>query len=1005
AGAPAPAASAPVTGGEFSADRLDLGAMARIASRLPLPAALLKALDEAEPQGRVQGLQARWTGPTEQPSRYQIKAKLSGLSLAAGVPEDVRGFARPGWQGADFDFQADETGGSGRLRVNQGSLTLPGVFEESEVALDRFDGKIVWHVRPRPGRLSELEVLVQEARFANPDGQGEFQARWLTGEGDGVGSGGRYPGQLTLTGRVGRLEATRLARYLPRGLGDDAREYLALAMQGGQLNSLGFKVRGDLWNFPFPAGQDGEFRLVAKVQGLNLAYAPYAPTGAEPGAASRWPALTQLNGEVIIDRASLQIRNAQARLWGLELQGVNGQVRDLMQKSVLVIDGTVRGPLPDMLRFVAESPVGGYLHEALSEAKASGPAELKLGLSVPFIDPGQTTVKGQLNLKGNELRLRPAVPQMSHARGRIDFTQRGFQLSGVVASLLGGEATVEGGSLPDGSLRFDGQGVATAEGLRKAPELGVLARLANRLGGQASYKLQLGFKQGQPELLITSPLVGLSSALPAPLAKAAESSLPLRYQTTVLSGGAAGAALRDQLNLELGSLLKAQYERDLSQDTPRVLRGALALNDALPSALPGTVQASFKVGSLNLDQWHAEAERLSAGDKSAGRSGYEPSDLNLQAQELQKHGRKLTQVSAAVQHRGSADGEHWRLNLASDQAQGLIDYRPAGAMPGTGRLLARMSRLAVPPGEAEAVESLIEQAGASVPALDIVVDDFELRGKKLGKLEVEASYRGSDGSDWRLSKLNLTLPEARLTGSGSWAPGQRRRMALDFNLDIADGGGLLDRLRLGGRSVRGGKGRIQGQLAWNGSPLAPEWSAMTGQMQLALESGQFLRAEPGAARLLGVLSLQSLPRRFLFAFRDVFQEGFAFDNVSGDVQLADGMASTGNLRIRGVQAVVLMEGQANLRQETQDLRVYVVPELNAGTASLAYATINPVIGLGTFLAQLFLRKPLMEAGTREFRIGGSWTDPTVVPVERKRDARMPDLDPPASSASMPALKH
>ena len=56
--------------------------------------------------------------------------------------------------------------------------------------------------------------------------------------------------------------------------------------------------------------------------------------------------------------------------------------------------------------------------------------------------------------------------------------------------------------------------------------------------------------------------------------------------------------------------------------------------------------------------------------------------------------------------------------------------------------------------------------------------------------------------------------------------------------------------------------------------------------------------------------------------------------------------------MRGVQAAVLMEGSADLERETQDLRVIVVPEINAGTASLAYAVINPAIGLGTFLAQL-----------------------------------------------------
>jgi uncharacterized protein YhdP len=114
----------------------------------------------------------------------------------------------------------------------------------------------------------------------------------------------------------------------------------------------------------------------------------------------------------------------------------------------------------------------------------------------------------------------------------------------------------------------------------------------------------------------------------------------------------------------------------------------------------------------------------------------------------------------------------------------------------------------------------------------------------------------------------------------------------------------------------------------------------------------------------------------------VFQEGFAFDSITGDVQVAQGVAQTNNLRMRGPQAAVLMEGSADLARETADLRVLVVPEIDAAGASLAYAAINPVVGLGTFLAQLILRRPLVAAGTREFHVTGDWADPKVARIER-----------------------
>ena len=80
---------------------------------------------------------------------------------------------------------------------------------------------------------------------------------------------------------------------------------------------------------------------------------------------------------------------------------------------------------------------------------------------------------------------------------------------------------------------------------------------------------------------------------------------------------------------------------------------------------------------------------------------------------------------------------------------------------------------------------------------------------------------------------------------------------------------------------------------------------------------------------------------------------------------------------------VLLDGRADLAAETQNLRVLVVPELNAGGASLAYAAINPAIGPATFLAQLVLSRPMAAANTREFHITGSWDDPKVEKVEHK----------------------
>lgn len=295
------------------------------------------------------------------------------------------------------------------------------------------------------------------------------------------------------------------------------------------------------------------------------------------------------------------------------------------------------------------------------------------------------------------------------------------------------------------------------------------------------------------------------------------------------------------------------------------------------------------------------------------------------------------------------------------------------------------------------VESLFDKPPASVPALDIVADEFDLRGRKLGRLQVSAVNRRLPGAagpnEWQLDRLELVSPEAQLQASGRWAATGARRMSMDFKLGLNDSGAFAERLGAG-QALRGGKGQLSGQLSWAGSPLTLDYPSLDGQLRLDVGAGQFLNADPGTARLLGVLSLQALPRRLSLDFRDLFQQGFAFDKIEGDVKVSGGIARTDNLRMRGVQATVLMQGSADLQRETQDLSVWVVPNFDASGAALATMVINPAIGLGALFAQWALREPLIAANTSEWQVTGSWADPDVRRIERAADAPPPGASAP-----------
>ena len=1008
----------PVTGGELAADHLDLTLMRQLAAALPLPPVAQKWLGDYQPEGVVRQLDARWTGPLAAPALYRVNATVSGFSMAAGAIAPGSRNGRPGWRNADVTVAATESGGTARLALDGGSIELPGVFEEPVIPFDRFAANASWKIE-RPGDATQapaISVAFDDVRFANADADGELQLQWHSGPGTPpsaasaasaavpYGRGLRLPGEIDLKGVVAHARAARLARYLPQQGLADTRSYLAAAFSSGELEDVRFNVRGDLAAFPFLRSRDGDFHIDGRVRGATLDYVPGARADDGSRAPPQWPVFTQVAGQVVLDRGALEIRDATGNMGELLLHDVNGGFKSLYDQPTLVLHGQVGGPMTDFLRYVAQSPVGGWLHDGLAAATATGNADLDLALNIPLQHAERTSVNGVLTLPGNDVRLVAGAPELSDAHARIAFTEKGVSVSGGHARALGGDTTFDGGTQADGNLRFSARGVISADGLRHVADEAVLARLASHVSGQSNYKLTIAVANGQTEFALTSPLTGLGLALPAPLDKPADASWPLSVSTTVsFDEGRPRDTLRVALGHPQGTVLQAEVLRDRSGDVPRPLRAAYSVGAPLPAMQPGGLIV-LHGPSFNGDAWLAFWRGLGAGPATASATaaaataagdemgiGYVPGAAALKTPDLFIGGRHLTNVDVQLAQVIAAGDDVWRSNIVSDQTKGVVEYRPETPTRGA-QLFARLDRLSLDArdmdgdGASAAGSPAPEAAQATtVPALDIVVDNFELNAKKLGKLEVAATLQ-SGARDWRLTRLALTTPEAKLTGSGRWSGAPSRHVSLDFDLQLADSGAFLGRLGMG-QVLKRGKGKMTGAVTWTGSPLALDYPSLQGKLRLEIDEGQFLKADAGAGRLLGVLSLQSLPRRFMLDFRDLFSEGFAFDNVTGDVLIEHGVATTRDFRMRSATAAVLMSGRADLKAETQDLDVIIVPDVNAGAASLAYAAINPVIGIGTFLAQLFLRSPLTEAGTREVHVTGGWSDPKVDEVEHKAAVR------------------
>ena len=139
--------------------------------------------------------------------------------------------------------------------------------------------------------------------------------------------------------------------------------------------------------------------------------------------------------------------------------------------------------------------------------------------------------------------------------------------------------------------------------------------------------------------------------------------------------------------------------------------------------------------------------------------------------------------------------------------------------------------------------------------------------------------------------------------------------------------------------------------------------------------------------------MQSLLRRLTLDFRDVVGKGFVFDTINSNASVNHGVVTSDSFRLVGPQATVVIGGEVDLNQQTQNLLVTVLPDLSFGSSTLALSLVNPIVGVGSFLAQWALQAPLSKLFSLEYSITGTFEDPIVEKVEKTTTTVESSVDP------------
>ncbi len=927
--------------GELRANLLQLESLVSLANFLPLDAGLRNQLNAYAPRGHVTNLEMQWQGAPEKLlgyniPKFKIKGQFDNLAMQqVGV--------MPGFSGLSVAVDGNEKSGNLNINTRNLSLNAPGVMREA-LLFNTLTGQASWQ-----RKQGELAVRADNVAVANDDLAGNLYGSFTSKAGT--------LGILDLTVSLTRGDVRRAARYTPLiALDKEDNDWLNGALLSGHTENLYLRIKGNLSDFPLDGSKDALFEMGAHAQGVTVEFA------------KDWPRIENISGDFRIHGNRLEVKSPSATILGARVRNMTVTLPDMMSADMpLEVKGEAEAANNSFLQFIQQSPVRGYINGFTDGMTASGDGHLDLFAHIPLMGNKPVKVSGTLRVQASDMDFGDGAPLLRNTRGELSFTESGMQATGVTAEILGGAARLDVQTAEGGVVRASLQGRANLDVLSKTEPHPLL----NFLHGGAAWDANISVVNKTAQVVLNSSLQGISSTLPAPFTKHANEAWPLRMEKKNLTDQ------QDMITAQIGKLVNARLLRSEEKGVSVIKRGVINFGAQSKSADPGQdkngIWLTGNLPVVSLQGWQGVG---------SGQTALPIAGANLHIDKLTGYELSLKDLQINAVKRG--DG--LAAQLSSTLLNGEVVWQPNG-YAGVGKLTANLRNLywsdetQTNPPPKTSMPTANEPASAphphELPAMEISIEDLLFKGKQIGRFEL-VGY--PEGQDWRLRRLRITNPDGSVTGDGVWH-GEKTSMQTQLNLllEISNAGKILARSGYP-NTVKNGSGKLSANLTWDGQPDEFNYASLDGTLKLDTGKGQFLKMDPGIGKLLGILSLQALPKRITLDFTDVFSAGFEFDNINGNATIKRGVMQTQDLHIDGSSAKVTMKGLVNLNDETQTLRVVILPTLGSSVSMLSAFAAGPVVGLGTLLVSKVLGNPLDKLMSFEYNVSGTWSNPNVIKV-------------------------
>lgn len=745
--------------------------------------------------------------------------------------------------------------------------------------------------------------------------------------------------------------------WLREDMPPPAIRWLDAALVGGELQNGRAIVSGDLDDWPF-RDRNGLFRADAHIANATLKFQP------------DWPAVEGVEADTSFIADGFTV-DGKARLGGTGIQQLHAGI-DHYHDGKLVVQAQGAGDAASLLATLKQSPLQKDHAETFANLTASGPADVDFDLVLPMGKGGKLSLGGTVELKNTQLADARWKLKFDQVNGKATYSRSGFKADdlsvrhdgepGKLSLRAGDEYVRERGNVFEAGLEAS---LIADELIDRAPDL---AWLKPYLEGRSAWTVGIAIpksakNQDAPtQLQLRSNLLGTSLTLPAPLRKAADVALSAAVNTPLPLGSG-------EIQVALGNLMALRARSANQQTGVRIVLGSDKVDEAPPAS--GLI-ATGRAGTLDAIDWIAIAK---GGDKG---EGLPLRRIDVTADRLLLLGGSFSNTRLQVVP--ANDGAS-AVTVTGQALAGAMLVPQAENAAIAGRFDRLYWRSAGNTATVATTDSGPDFDPAKIPPLTFEIGDLRFNDAQLGNASVRTR---PVAAGMRLEQLQARAPKQRINLSGDWlGRGSAARTQLDLAIDSDDFGALLTGFGFGGQ-LGGGDGSAKFTATWPGTPAAFKLQTLDGNLTLDAQNGRLIELEPGAGRVLGLLSIAQLPRRMMFDFRDLFSKGFAFNRINGHVRVAQGSARSDDLKIDGPAAQIRIRGAADLRAQTFDQTVEVLPKagnLLTVAGAIAGGPVGAAIGAA---ANAMLNKPLGQMAAKTYRVTGPWKDPKVEVIKREQ---------------------